>query len=803
MLDSVEMDPKSIQTLELHKILERVAALAAFSASKDLARQVSPTSEEEPVRRRQQETTEARYLLSMDADLTIGGAHDVRAQAESAKRGSILEPTQFLDIKSTMIAARRMQRLLQKSSHELQHLTALAEGLAPISGLVNAISTTLDERGEVLDHASEALASIRRDRRVIGERLTSKLEHLVNDPKMSLMLQEAIITQRDGRFVIPLKAEYKGRIKAVIHDQSASGATLFVEPLTVVDQNNQLRELELAERDEVRRILTDLSAEVGLKAEEICRTVEALAAIDFAFARARYADQTGSSEPILKPWKEGEASHHPGSTLRILSARHPLLDPNVVVPIDLVLDEQSFGLVITGPNTGGKTVALKTAGLMVLMAQCGLHLPADSGSELTVYDAVYADIGDEQSIEQSLSTFSAHIANIIRILEHAGPHSLVLLDELGAGTDPQEGAALARALLEAFLDRRATTLVATHYPELKAYAHLNEGVRNASVEFDLESLQPTYHLTVGLPGRSNAMAIAKRLGLDESIVDRARNWVAPEELEVESLLDEIHKQRDASRRERAEAEEARKKAQAIQEELDARLEGVEDERREILEQARQEAQINLTEIRADIEDLSKRLKRAGQPLEVLDAIEEEVTALEEEVEEPVARKVPDRRVERRALRVGDQVRIRTINAVGVITSLGEQQTEVQIGRLRVRAQLDELTLLEEDAEERKAGRREPRAVGRKEPVLAQAEAPPLELDLRGQRVEEALDLLERRLDAAFLAGMPFVRVIHGKGTGRLRQAVRRWLKGNPYVDSFEGGKLGEGGEGVTVVKLAQ
>ncbi|HEY44557.1 MAG TPA: endonuclease MutS2 [Anaerolineae bacterium] len=796
------MDAKSIVTLELPVILDRLASHAAFSASKELARALKPTDDLEDVRRRLAETTEARTLLSLVPGLTIGGAHDMRSAVAAATRGVILEPNQLLDLKSTLIASRTLRRRFDKTGESFPVLAILALGLEPSSELIETISKTLDERGEVLDSASERLATIRHDLRVSHDRLTGKLQRLLNDPKISPMLQEPIITQRDGRFVIPLRAEFKGRVKSVIHDQSASGATLFIEPLTVVDLNNELRELQLAERDEVRRILAELSAQVGRESEAIIRTVEALAKLDLAFAKARYAEAMKANEPIMNPYKPRADANHPGSTLRLLSARHPLLDPENVVPIDLVLGADTYALVITGPNTGGKTVSLKTAGLLSLMAQCGLHVPALSGSELSTFDSVYADIGDEQSIEQSLSTFSSHISTIIDILKHATSRSLVVLDELGAGTDPQEGAALARAILGVLLERRVTTLVATHYPELKTYAHVTTGVRNASVEFDLESLRPTYHLTIGLPGRSNALAIAGRLGLDEDIVQRARKMVSPEDLRAESLLDEIHRQRDLTRQDREESEQARKQVQALETELAKRLEAIDDERLELLEQARADVEAEVDGIREQLRELRRRLARAGQPLETLKEIESELEELEDQVADSVSHPTwgldPSlRSVDsmEEAFRLGDRVRLRTIDAEGVITDLNQEQAEVQVGRLRVRARLDELMPSGED----------PSTEHRRFDTHAHVvipQAPPLELNLRGRTVEEGLEELERRLDAAYLAGMPFIRVIHGKGTGRLREAIRQALRDNPYVSSFEPGKAGEGGDGVTVVRLA-
>lgn len=789
-----------METLELPKVLERLAAHAAFSASKTLAHRLKPTSAFDEAQRRLAETTEARLLFNTKADLSVGGARDVRSVVEAARRGAVLEPSQLLDVKGTMIAARTLRRTFERPGADVPVLGALAGGLEPAPGLIDAITQALNDRGDVLDSASLKLAAIRGDVRATRERLTAKLERMVNNPDLASMLQEPIITQREGRYVIPLRAEFKGRLPSVIHDQSSSGATLFIEPLPVVDLNNELREHELAERDEVRRVLTALSTQVGDHAEAIIRTVEALARLDLAFAKAHYAEAIDANPPVLKRFRPRRGLSHPGSTLRLFSARHPLLDPASVVPIDLSLDADAFALVITGPNTGGKTVTLKTAALLALMAQCGMHIPAASGSELSVFDGLYADIGDEQSIEQSLSTFSSHISNIIRILARAATRSLVVLDELGAGTDPQEGSALARAILSTLLGRRITTLIATHYPELKAYAQDTPGVRNASVEFDLESLRPTYRLTIGLPGRSNALAIASRLGLDEAIVERARGWISQEALKTESLLDEIYRQRQAIDEALLEAERQRDESLTLGTELAERLEAIEDERLTILAAAKEEARQELEAVRRDLQELRRKLAAAAQPLEALEAIEGEVESLEDEVAEPVPSQAPE--VERwdHPLRLGDTVRLATIGAQGVITALSAEEAEVQIGRLRVRARLDELTP-PRPAEDEPAYRTPTSAAptGRSRRVMTPA--PPLELDLRGLAVDEAVDELERRLDAAYLSGMPFIRVVHGKGTGRLREAIRRALKDNPYVTSYRAGDAGEGGDGVTVVSF--
>jgi DNA mismatch repair protein MutS2 len=794
------MDGKSQETLEFGLILEQLAGFAAFSASKDLARILKPTADYELVQTRQKETSEARYLLSLNAALTVGGAHDIRSNAERASRGIVLEPVEILDIKSTVISARNMKKSLESSSVQAPMLAGHAERIDIVPGLVDQISKVLDDRGKIKDNASNRLASIRQELRIAKERLTTKLQRMISDQAIVPMLQEPIITQRDGRFVIPLRAEFKGRIEAVIHDRSSSGATLFIEPLTVVDLNNQMREKELAERDEIKRLLAELSSLVGANLEQLVAIVEVLAMLDLTFAKAKYAQSIGAYEPILAVWNQEKEFDHPGSTLRLIAARHPLLDQEEVVPLDLILDDEIFALVITGPNTGGKTVALKTTGLIALMAQSGLHIPAESGSKISVFDGIYADIGDEQSIEQSLSTFSSHISNIIGIQELATRHSLVLLDELGAGTDPLEGAALAKAILSSFLDKRVTTLVATHYPELKAYAHTTAGVRNASVEFDLESLSPTFHLTIGLPGRSNALAIAERLGLDREIVEQAKGTISPEELRAESLLDEIHRQKDATRDALGAANEAQEEAEHALEELLSRLAAIDEERREILSEAKSESRKSIEDLHEEISVLRRKLVQAAEPLKVIEDIKGEVDDLEFDFTETVPVGKPVGEIVPMDLRLGDQVHIRTINAVGVITELSSKSAEVQVGRLRIRAKLEELShsnrLIEEHVD------RSMSTANRLDAVERTIQAPPLELDIRGQRVEDALDELEKRLDAAFLAGMPFIRVIHGKGTGKLRKAIREALKSNEFVTSFEPGHQNEGGDGVTMVKLS-
>ena len=794
------MNEKALETLEYHKIINHLVDFADFSASADLARQLRPAAILEEVNSRQAATREARHILSLDVDVSFQNAQDIRPLIGLARREGVLEPVNFLAIKNTLIVSRSMRRVLDNMAQETPGLSSLAEGLPVGLGLVDQITKTISDRAEVLDSASAKLSEIRREMKITYERMMARMQRFISDPGTARMLQDPMITQRNGRNVLPLRAEFKGRIKAVIHDQSASGATLFIEPLAVVEWNNRYRELELAERDEIRRILAELSQQVARYSDVLKTMVEVMASLDLAFMCARYAEEIDAAEPILVPFRAVEGKH-PGSTIRLFKARHPLLDPQDVVPIDVDLDDQTYALVITGPNTGGKTVTLKAIGLLVLMAQAGLHIPASSGSTLSVFEDVFADIGDEQSIEQSLSTFSGHVTNIVSILKKSTPRALVLLDELGAGTDPQEGSALARAVLTHLLEHSITSMIATHYPELKAYAHNTQGVSNASVEFDLKTLLPTYHLTIGLPGRSNALAIAERLGLPGSIITAARAEIDPTDLRAEDLLDEIHRQRDLARQSREEVETAQREAEAIRNELAVRLDKIEDERFALLEETRQEAESQLTALREELEPLRRQLARARQPLEVVDQVEETVETLEEEVSQPIIRKTPKKPVRKPKgpLRLGEKVHLRSIDQEGVVTSIGEDEIEAQIGMLRVRARLSDVARKGETEEE--AQPKKPKPHNGKITLPPSHESPGMEVDLRGQRVDEGLDALDRYLEKAYLAGLPFVRIIHGKGTGRLRDSVRSALGSNPYVARFESGGNTEGGEGVTVAHI--
>jgi len=659
------VNSKHLATLELGKILARLATYTSFSAGAELARALTPAISLREIRQRLETTSEARALLETKPDTTLGGAHDIRPLVTAAQRGAVLPPSELLDVRDTLIAARNLHRTLSRLESQFPRLADLASLIRPCPKVVEEISRCLDERGNVRDNASPELARIRREERLAHDRIQDKLQSIISSPHNATFLQEPIITQREGRYVIPLKANFKGRIRGVVHDVSTSGATIFIEPLSIVELNNAWRELQLKEQQEIDRILAHLSGLIAERATEIEHAVETLAELDLAFAKAKYADALNATAPILSPPGGGD-----GGSIRLVGARHPLLDPQRVVPIDVVLDDETQILVITGPNTGGKTVSLKTVGLLTLMAQAGLHLPVEPGSALSPFEAVYADIGDEQSIEQNLSTFSSHLTNITSFLDQADARSLVLLDELGAGTDPAEGSALARALLDHFRRRGATTLVATHYPELKTYAQLTPGVRNACVEFDPETLSPTYKLTIGLPGRSNAFAIARRLGLPRDVVEAARGLVSPTDLRTEDMLADIHRLRIQEAQARDEAGVARAEAEKLARELRERLETIDQERRDILEQARQETEAELETLRAEARRLRHRLQAAAAPLKATTAVEKAIETLETQSPEPEPLELPPtlpgsaNLLAQRPIRPGDTVWVRPLNAEG-------------------------------------------------------------------------------------------------------------------------------------------
>lgn len=816
---------QTLSTLEFPKVLERLAKHTSFSASHELALSLTPSTNAIEVRERLRRTSEARWLMDEMPDLSIGGARDIRPAAGHARRGGVLDAPVLLEVQQTLASARRLRTaLLRLDAARFGMVQDLAFNLPSLPQIEDLIGRAIGEDGTVLDSASPALGRLRSDIRVSFNRLQDKLQNMISSSQYADALQEPIITVRNGRYVVPVKAGSKRTVRGLVHDQSGSGATLYIEPMAVVELNNRWRELQLAEEQEVARILGEISEQVGAEAEAIVRGTDAIADLDLAFAMAKYGNMLRCTAPeiVVEPLPEGQPP------LLLQSARHPLLDQAKVVPTTMYLGGESQMLLITGPNTGGKTVALKTTGLLAAMAQSGLHIPASDPSRLPIFGQIFADIGDEQSIEQSLSTFSSHMVNIIRILDGlhqererwyaawesdpestAPPLALVLLDELGAGTDPIEGAALARAIIERLLEVGVLGIATTHYAELKAFAYATAGVVNGSVEFDVETLRPTYKLTIGLPGRSNALAIAERLGLDAAIVERARGVMAHEDVQVEDLLAGIHRERSEAARELAQAESTRSDAEKYRERLAEELADFERRRESEWQTAQEELERDLREVRSQLRRLRDDFRSVSisrQWLEQADQriseIREKVpsrrpTSLEKAVMTPVAPPTPAAPAPQapRPLQVGDQVLVRSVGLKGEILSIDEDEgsATVQVGGFRMEVSLKELR--REKGSEQDARRYTPPAVTT--PALPDVS---IELDIRGMRAGEVEDRLDRYLNDAYLAGLPFVRVIHGKGTGALRQVVRDALQRHPLVKSFAGGGP-EGGEGVTVARM--
>ena len=785
------MQQKHLDTLEFPKILERLATYAAFSASKALALELEPSPYLAEVQGWQAETTEADHLLSVKVDIGVGGTRDVRPYLLRTQRSMVLTPHELLEIRQTLIAARHLQRTITRLSDNYPRLADIAQRIEDCPGVVNAIGQAIDESGEVQNSASPTLARIRRDLAVAHGRLMEKLNRIIASSQHSQYLQETLITQRAGRYVIPVKAEFKGRIQGVVQDQSASGATLFIEPLATVELNNKWRQLQLDEEQEIRKILAELCALVADQSDFISHTVEALAELDLAFAKAKYAHASEAVEPILLDFDKQHAEQNKSiaqeplqPVFKLNGGRHPLLDPKTVVPIDVILDEGIHMLVITGPNTGGKTVSLKTIGLLTAMAQAGLHIPAAEGSTLPVFNHIFADIGDEQSIEQSLSTFSGHMTNLVQILKACDEHSLVIFDELGAGTDPIEGSALARAILSHLLKDGVTTFVATHYSELKAYAHTTPGVANASMEFNAESLSPTYRLRIGLPGASNAFTIAQRLGLSGEIINQARGLVGEDAQQIEAMLAEIKSQTEAAHQAHRLADAEREEAEAYTRQLQQRLEEIDTERHDILNSARNDARREIREARERIRALETQAQEAIEKLseaapDTLQESSDEVQDLEEQLEtleaeiikKQVSRPSASASREQKAdlsgpIRPGDKVFVSQFATTAEVISVQNKQAEIQLGHFRATVPVAELEL-----------RARASVSSDQEPIERQinapaGESPGMELDLRGQVTEEALINMDQYLDRAFLARLPMVRIIHGKGSGVLRQVVR-------------------------------
>jgi len=801
------MDPRSIEILEFPLVRARLAERTSFGPSRRLAEALAPESDKVLVGRGLDETDEARALLEERPGVGIMGARDIGPAIERAVRAGRLDPQQFLDIWVTLDATAALQPHLADARRPL--LRELGRGLHPLPAISSTLARSFDPAGDLLDTASPRLGGLRAAVRIAFDRLKRRLDSLVAS-ELSGALQEPIVTLRNGRYVVPVRADAKSRVKGIVHDASGSGQTLFIEPLVVVELGNAWREAQAAEQDEVERILDELSKLVGANAGPLRETLDALARFDLWSAKAQLAGEMGAVRAATADRPEVE----------LLSARHPGLSGHVV-PVDIRLGDGFTALVVTGPNTGGKTVTLRTLGLLALMHQAGLHIPAAGGSRLPVFHDVFADIGDEQSIAQSLSTFSGHMRSIIRIVDAAGPGTLVLLDELGAGTDPTEGSALAQALLDHFIKAGALVAATTHYAELKAYAHTTQGAMNASVEFDLETLSPTYHLTIGLPGGSQAFAIAERLGLPEALVADARSRLSESERAFEATLARIRETEGETAESKARAREAELRAgealrTAAEERRRAQQARADTERR-----AREEAARLVADLRDELESARRTLERAELTAPAIDTILARAEDRLSRAPDPGPAPAPgtSRRSRRGGAgegaeppapewRVGDEARSLSGGWTGRIAEVDRARgrATLEAGAMRVSVDLADLELVGAGGgggttDGRNAGSGGPAGTNVEALRLSRARSVPMSLDLRGARVEEALTALERYLEDASLAGLARVTVIHGLGTGALRDAVRSDAAAHPLVRTVRPGERGEGGDGVTVVEV--
>ena len=796
-----ELFEKSIRTLELPAVLEMLSAKAVSEAAREKSRHIMPATERQEVLQLLDETDAAKERLGLYGSPSFSGVKDVSEPLARADRGGMLNTRELLNIAGLLTAARRVYEYDAERKGEATAIDRFFSALHTNKYLEDRIHGAILDEETIADTASAELTDIRRKMRIAASKGRQILQKIISSPSYAKVLQEALITQRDGRFVVPVKAECKGSLPGLVHDISSSGATLFVEPMGVVQANNELKELEAREEKEIERILRELSAQCADAMEYILLDYDMLVHLDMIFARAQLSYTMNASRPEVV--RRGAIS--------LKRARHPLLDQAKAVPVTVELGGDYDTLVITGPNTGGKTVTLKTLGLLCLMAQCGLHIPADSGSTVRVFDRILADVGDEQSIEQSLSTFSAHMSNTVEILRQADDDSLILFDELGAGTDPVEGAALAIAIIQHARSKGALIAATTHYAELKTFAMTTAGVENASCEFDVQTLRPTYRLLVGIPGKSNAFAISRRLGLDESVIADAKAQMDSESLRFEDVLAQLEEKRQRLEKAQTEAnrlwqqrEEDARKARIFREQMEkakenARAKG-EAEAKRIVREAQQKTE----EIFAQLEELRKQQTRAANFQQVNDAkaairhdLKEAEAVLHSRDQEPEA-PAPSR-----PIAVGDLVELAGVKTAATVLNVnGDGSMLLQAGKMKMTVKAGQVRLLE-SAEEIEKRKKQAAAAQRKNvsPQIQLAARAASELDIRGMETLEAESVVENYIDAAVMAKLGTVTIIHGKGTGALRKAVHEMLKRNRAVKSFRLGRYGEGEAGVTVVEL--
>lgn len=816
------MDERSLRVLEYHKVRDLLENCVSCGLGRERARALLPRAQAAAVEEMQSETSEARAALDAGKQIPLGGIRDIRQAVHRASVGAMLSCDELLEVLSTLASSRRLKKCLAALGEAYPTLSDAARGIDVPEALERAIEEAISESGEVLDRASPALRSIRSRIRSLNSRVRDTLDSIIRSPQWGRILQDPVVSIRNGRFVVPVRAEMRSHASGIVHDQSGSGATLFIEPMVVVELNNEIRAAVAQEEAEVERILMELSGRVGAARDRLDITLATLGRVDFIMARGKLSQQMGASRPILN--SQGYIS--------LIGARHPLLRGDVV-PVDPYLGRSFTTLVITGPNTGGKTVTLKTIGLLTLMAQSGLHIPAEPGSEAALFDQVFADIGDEQSIEQSLSTFSSHLTHIVEILRQVDDSSLVLLDELGAGTDPQEGAGLAMAILEHLHATGARTVATTHYSELKVFAHTAEGLSNASVEFDVQTLRPTFRLSIGVPGASNAFAIAERLGLAGAVLDRARSLVGAGGQRMETMITSLKKEHERASVARSDAEALRARYQNLKDKYEAQVSKFAAERTEMMRKARVEAQQVVAEARKEADAIIGRLRAAQaeqaarlsaagsmdpgiaddeirtarRDLEALRDLARELTPIDDlpgasdaQGTSPEEGLVDDDSVTQ--LRPDDEVEIIALGQRGrILERTGADEFVVSVGLMRVNAKRDSLRRLRSSADDRRKGMAPGLGSGTIRMESEKARTIMTELDMRGMRVDEALARVDKYLDDAVLSGLPRARIIHGKGTGALREAVRGELRQDRRVASIRPGEAGEGGDGVTVVSF--
>lgn len=789
------MNEKALRILEYNKIIDMLCERTVSDMGRDIAADLKPSSDLNEVKELLQETTEAVNLLLKKGNIPLAGIQDIRIPLKKVKMGSTLEPGELLKIADTLRAARRMKDFINEDRGEESFpiIEYYIETLSPFKSIEDRISSAIVSEDEISDNASPQLHSIRRKIREKTASMREKLNQMISSPAYQKYLQEPIITVRGDRHVIPVKQEFRANVPGIVHDQSASGATLFIEPMAIVEMNNDVKKLKLDEENEIERILRELTALIEEKYDSIKTNMEILATLDFIFAKAKFALEFRCTEPRVN--NKG--------IINIRKARHPLLKPEVVVPIDIYLGETFNTLVITGPNTGGKTVTLKTLGLLTLMAQSGLHIPANDYSEVAVFDEVFADIGDEQSIEQSLSTFSSHMTNIVSILKQVTPNSLVLFDELGAGTDPTEGAALAMSILELLHGKNIRTAATTHYSELKIYALTTEGVCNASVEFDVATLRPTYRLLIGIPGKSNAFEISRKLGLPDEIIKRAKEFMSKDEVKFEDLIKSLEDDRKKAEEERDAAARLKYELEKASEDMDRKLEKLEAQKERIIREARREALEIVQKSKEEAEELIKELREAIQKENEERAAMIEKSRLklkqrEEELEDKIGESLFKKTSSAppKDIKIGMSVKIVNLDQKGTVLTLPDEEGNltVQAGIMKINVNINNLKVIEEEKEK-------PNKSGNVKVSSAKARTVAPQIDLRGQTLDEALINVDKYLDDAYLGGLPQVTIIHGKGTGVLRTGIMQLLKNHSHVKSYRSGGYGEGGIGATIVEI--